>query len=50
MLYSATLPSYENAKKDREEKGGKHHNDDVIKADDPRNRESVLAVIRGHKF
>ncbi len=47
MLYSASLPSYGNYKKNRDAEAG---DDDIIKADDPGNRDNVLAIINGQKF
>ena len=47
MLYSASLPSYGNYKKNRDAEAG---DDDIIKADDPNNRGNVLAIINGQKF
>lgn len=46
ILYSATLPSYDNARKDKKEAGTKEN---PIKADDPKNRDLVLSIIRGYK-
>ena len=45
-LYNATLPSYDN-KKDKGELGTKER---PIKADDPKNKDLVRAIIRGEKF
>lgn len=44
-MYSSVLPSYDF---DDDKKGGKGGK--VIKADDPKNRDEVLAIIRGEKF
>ena len=45
-MYSSTLPSYEldNGKRGRQCK------QEAVNADDPKNREEVLAIIRGQKF
>ncbi len=42
VMYSAVLPSYD-SKKDRGSETGKQ---DIIKADDPRNSEKVLALLQ----
>lgn len=48
LLYSASLPSYSNYKK---KKGvGVEEKEEVVKADDPTNKENVLAILRGQKF
>jgi hypothetical protein len=48
-MYGATLPSYEASKADRERKrnggGAGAGDDEVIKADDPVNRERVRKMI-----
>jgi len=41
MLYCATLPSYDSEKT----KAGKHGNDDVIKADDPNNKNKLHEIL-----
>lgn len=46
MLYSASLPSYSNYKKEK----GEGSSDEVVKADDPTNRANVLAILNGQKF
>ena len=45
-MYSATLPTF-GGKKD-----GKKSNDgnEIIRADDPKNKELVKAIINGYKF
>jgi len=47
LLYSASLPSYSNYKK---KGGGTAPNDEIVRADDPANREETLAILRGQKF
>ena len=50
-MYCSTLPSYDfdsDKKGKGKGKGGK--SDKVFKADDPRNREAVLAIINGKTF
>ena len=47
MLYSASLPSYSNYKKNRDDR---EEDTGIIKADDPDNRENVLAILNGQKF
>ncbi len=46
-MYGATLPSYEASKADREKKKRRGDNsvEEVIKADDPANRERVRKMI-----
>lgn len=47
ILYGATLPSYGDIKKDKKkDKNG----DEIIRADDPKNKELVKAIIHGYKF
>jgi hypothetical protein len=47
LLYSASLPSYSGYKK----KGaGAATGEEVVRADDPANKEDVLAILRGQKF
>lgn len=48
IMYGATLPSYEASRQDRERrrKGGADDGE-VIKADDPGNRERVRKMIEG---
>lgn len=51
LMYCSTLPSYDfdsDKKGKGKGKGGK--SDKVFKADDPRNREAVLAIINGKTF
>ena len=44
MLYCSTLPSYE-AEEEKGEKGG--NDAEVIKADDPKNREKISKILSG---
>lgn len=44
MLYCATLPSYEGKEKDEKEK---NDDNEVIKADDPKNREKTRQILFG---
>lgn len=44
-MYCSTLPSYDFDKDRKDEKGDK-----IVNADDPKNRDEVLAIIRGQKF
>jgi hypothetical protein len=46
LLYSAAIPSFK--AKAKTKNGGK--NNEIIKADDPKNRELVKAIIQGYKF
>lgn len=46
LLYSAAIPSFKT--KEKTKNGGK--NNETIKADDPKNRELVKAIIQGYKF
>ncbi len=46
LLYSAAIPSYGGKKKTNKE--GKSN--EVIKADDPKNKDLVKAIINGYKF
>lgn len=48
VLYGATLPSYGDLK-DGKQKKDKDGND-IIRADDPKNKELVKAIIQGYKF
>ena len=48
LMYSSTLPSYETGKKGKN--GGESEEQEVVRADDVKNRENVLAIIRGQKF
>ena len=50
VLYGATLPSYGDLKADKKKGKGVTIGDEVIKADDPKNRELVRAILRGYKF
>lgn len=47
-MFSSTLPSYETGKKGKNEGGAEEQ--EVVRADDVKNRENVLAIIRGQKF
>ena len=47
LLYSAAIPSYGGAK-NKTKNGGKDN--DIIKADDPNNKDLVKAIINGYKF
>lgn len=47
LLYSAAIPSYGVTKK-KTNKDGKSN--EVIKADDPKNKDLVKAIINGYKF
>lgn len=46
LLYSAAIPSY--SVKRKTDKEGR--TSEVIKADDPKNRDLVKAIINGYKF
>ena len=48
LLYSAAIPSYNIKKKGG--KDGQIEKDKVIKADDPKNKDLVKAIINGYKF
>lgn len=48
VLYGATLPSYGDLKNKKEDKD--KNGDEIIRADDPKNKELVKAIIHGYKF
>lgn len=51
VLYGATLPTYGGSKTDKKKGGsGKTESDQIIRADDPKNKELVKAIINGYKF
>lgn len=47
LLYSASMPSYSNYK---EARGKTDDGQEIVNADDMKNRESVLAILNGQKF
>lgn len=48
LLYSASLPSYSNYKKKKGDGGAGE--EETVRADDPKNKDNVLAILRGQKF
>lgn len=45
VLMGATLPSYGGKKEEKDKNGN-----DIIRADDPKNKDLVKAVIKGYKI
>ena len=47
ILYGATIPSFDNDKKDNNSNNGK--NDEVIRADDPANWDKMRSLFKNSK-
>ena len=46
VLFGATLPSYDG----KNDKNKNAKGEDIIRADDPKNKDLVKAIIQGYKF